>query len=149
MAHVQLPYVNVFKHFGVDAEKNALRSFAAPPGSHPRIRARRDASSMLIYGRTVCLACLGYGSVRLPYLYPGLSPSQREGKEGRRGSGSSIPRIICECTLKDMCFREGAVQPVMDKIIGKRVFRIVGEFVLTVRAPRNHRAGGVQWIVYV
>ena len=33
---VQLPYVNVFKHFGVDAEKNALRFFAAAPGSLPR-----------------------------------------------------------------------------------------------------------------
>ena len=105
---------------------------------------------MLIYGRTVCLASLCYGSVRMPYFVPrSLSFSEGgKGKEGRRGSGRSIPRIICESTLKDMCCREGAVQPVMDKIIGKRVFRIVGEFVLTERAPRNHPAGEVQWIVY-
>jgi hypothetical protein len=44
-----------------------------------------------------------------------------------RGSyqAKSWRKTACWC-----CDREGSVQPVMDKIIGKRVFRIVGERVL-------------------
>ena len=82
--------------------------------------------SVCVPARTVC-CCAAQPMERRARVREKWGVSQHAGAfllRGRISSGQELKQTACVCLWRD---REGSVQPVMDKIIGKRVFRIVGE----------------------